>query len=451
MTNSKMIKSILVAYLAATAASAAIPSTSSTNSTTNSTQLPLSSDSSFSYELLRTASLSRSFGADTGEVLQAAGSIIPGDLESFSSAFNKLANHVYAQAQVINATLDPVTARNAFFRASTYFRSADFYLHGNASDPRLTAFWANQTAAFNSAIALLPIPGERITLKAASGNFSIPCIYYRAEGANATNPRPTVILGNGYDGAQEEMLHATGFDALARGYNVITYEGPGQPTVRREQNLGFITEWETVVTPVVDYLLSGARPEVDGSKLGLFGYSMGGFLALRAAAFEHRLAAVFAVDGLYSVFEPYYNTLQGPVKDLWDAGNYSAFDAEVDAYLASGLADTETVWSLQQGIWSFDVSTVSEFLRKTEPMTLAGGLAQQVTCPVWIGAPSEDIFFPGQPEKVRDALRPGLASYNWLTAADAAQNHCHVGAMDHVNGLIYDWFDNVIANRVDRK
>jgi hypothetical protein len=101
-------------------------------------------------------------------------------------------------------------------------------------------------------------------------------------------------------------------------------------------------------------------------------------------------------------------------------------------------------------VWSFDVETVSEFLRKTETMTLDGGLAQQVTCPVWIGAPSEDIFFPGQPERVRDALRPGLASYNWLTAADAAQNHCHVGAMDHVNGLIYDWFDNVIANRVDR-
>ncbi|ERS95686.1 alpha/beta hydrolase [Sporothrix schenckii 1099-18] len=445
-----LIKGLFVAALAVSASGAAIPHTAASNTTNNATQLPLSSDSSFSYELLRTASLSRSFGADTGEVLQAAGSIVPKDLESFSGAFNKLANHVYAQAQAINATLDPVTARNAFFRASTYFRSADFYLHGNGSDPRLATFWANQTAAFNSAIALLAIPGERITLKAASGNFSIPCIYYRAEGASATDPRPTVILGNGYDGAQEEMLHATGFDALARGYNVITYEGPGQPTVRREQNLGFITEWETVVTPVVDYLLSGARPEVDGSKLGLFGYSMGGFLAVRAAAFEHRLAAVFAVDGLYSVFEPYYNALDGQVRDLWDAGNYTAFDAELDYYLASGLADTETVWSLQQGVWSFDVDTVSEFLRKTEPMTLDGGLAEQVTCPVWIGAPSEDIFFPGQPEKVRDALRPGLASYNWLTAEDAAQNHCHVGAMDHVNGLIYDWFDNVIANRVNR-
>ncbi|CAK7199310.1 hypothetical protein SEUCBS139899_001986 [Sporothrix eucalyptigena] len=442
---SNIIRSLLVAVLAASASAAAIPGVKATNNTTNSTaMLPLSSDDSFSYELLRTVSLSRSYGADTAEVLQAAGSIIPGNLESFSGAFHKLANHVYAQALAINKTEDPVTAREAFFRASTYFRSADFYLHGNASDPRLVTLWANQTDAFNSAIALLPIAGKRITLRAADNSFEIPCIYYRATGANATNPRATVILGNGYDGAQEEMLHATGFDALARGYNVITYEGPGQPTVRREQNLGFITEWETVVTPVVDYLTT--LPEVDAAKIGLFGYSMGGWLAVRAAAFEHRLAAVWAVDGLYSVFQPYYNALDPSTRALWDAGNYSAFDAEVNFYLNSGLAPTETLWSLQQGVWSFDVSTVSEFLRKAEPMTL-DGIAQQVGCPVWIGAPSEDIFFPGQPEQVRDALQPGLASYHYLTAADAAQNHCHVGAMAYVNGLVYDWFEEVINNR----
>ncbi|CAK7231342.1 hypothetical protein SCUCBS95973_007878 [Sporothrix curviconia] len=449
MAPSMLRSLVAVALLAASASAAALPGARASNasSTANATSmLPLSSDDSFSCELLRTVSLSRSYGADTGEVLQAAGGIVAGDLESFSGAFSALANHVYAEALAINKTQGPVTAREALFRASTYFRSADFYLHGNASDPRLVTLWANQTDAFNGAIALLqPNRGERVTLPSADGTFEIPCIYYRAAGANATHPRPTVILGNGYDGAQEEMLHATGFDALARGYNVITYEGPGQPTVRREQGLGFITAWETVVTPVVDYLET--LPEVDAAKLGLFGYSMGGWLAVRAAAFEHRLAAVWAVDGLYSVFAPYYNALTPAVQSLYDAGNFSAFDAEVDAYLDSGLAPTETLWSLQQGVWSFAVSTVSEFLRKAEPMTL-DGIAQQVQCPVWIGAPSGDIFFPDQPEQVRDALPAGLASYHYLTEADAAQNHCHVGAMAYVNGLVYDWFEDVLASQV---
>lgn len=94
------------------------------------------------------------------------------------------------------------------------------------------------------------------------------------------------------------MLHVTGFAALERGWNVINYEGPGQPTVRRDQDLGFIVEWEKVVTPVVDHL--STLPEVDMSRLAFYGYSFGGWLATRAAAFEHRIQAVVAIDGVYS-------------------------------------------------------------------------------------------------------------------------------------------------------
>ncbi|KAH7475489.1 hypothetical protein FOMA001_g11647 [Fusarium oxysporum f. sp. matthiolae] len=148
--------------------------------------------------------------------------------------------------------------------------------------------------AFNTAIALLLVPGKRIELPFTDGKLRIPAIFY---GSGKKEARPTIILGNGYDGGQEEMLHVMGKAILERGMNVITYEGPGQPTVRRKQNLGFIHEWEKVVTPVVDYLLT--RPEVDPKSIGLLGYSFGGMLAPRAAAFEHRLAPVFAVDGVY--------------------------------------------------------------------------------------------------------------------------------------------------------
>ncbi|TKA37189.1 hypothetical protein B0A54_12051 [Friedmanniomyces endolithicus] len=64
--------------------------------------------------------------------------------------------------------------------------------------------------------------------------------------------RPTLTVGDGYDGCQEEIVDALGFAALERGWNVITYEGPGQPTGCRNQNLDFRTEWEKDVTPVVD-------------------------------------------------------------------------------------------------------------------------------------------------------------------------------------------------------
>ena len=56
----------------------------------------------------------------------------------------------------------------------------------------------------------------------------------------------------------------------------------------RVKKIPFRHNWETVITPVVDYLTT--LPQVNPEKIGLLGYSMGGYLAPRAAAFEHRLA-----------------------------------------------------------------------------------------------------------------------------------------------------------------
>ena len=98
-----------------------------------------------------------------------------------------------------------------------------------------------------------------------------------------------MVVGNGFDAAHEDSYHYYCAAVLARGWNCITYEGPGQNTVRRTQDLGFIPEWEHVVHPVVDYALSAKKNVVDQDRLVLVGNSFGGYLAARAAAFEPRL------------------------------------------------------------------------------------------------------------------------------------------------------------------
>ena len=102
--------------------------------------LQLSPDESFHYELLRNLSHARYFGADIGEILEAAHSIESGNFESFATTFEKLATRVRHQADQIDATKYPVSARDAYFRASTYFRPADFFLHGRPDDPRINTF-----------------------------------------------------------------------------------------------------------------------------------------------------------------------------------------------------------------------------------------------------------------------------------------------------------------------
>jgi cephalosporin-C deacetylase-like acetyl esterase len=71
--------------------------------------------------------------------------------------------------------------------------------------------------------------------------------------------------------------------------------------VVREQGLGFRHDWEQVVTPVVNHC--GGVAEIEASRLGLMGLSFGGYLAPRAAAFDPRIRAVAAIDGLFDAHE----------------------------------------------------------------------------------------------------------------------------------------------------
>jgi hypothetical protein len=138
--------------------------------------IQLNADPDFHFEILRALSAAISGGSDIGERLIAAAEVEPGNFESFYSAFNGLSNRVYDAAQKIDACQFPVSAHDAMFRALTYFRSADFYLHGDWSDPRINFFWVQQAAAFNMAMSLLPVPGNRATLKGEG--FDIPTVYY---------------------------------------------------------------------------------------------------------------------------------------------------------------------------------------------------------------------------------------------------------------------------------
>jgi hypothetical protein len=235
--------------------------------------LQLSTDDSFHFEILRAFAIATYHGSDIGEVLTAARAIEPSKITTFSNAFGALLSRVLARAEAIDSTKYPISARDAYFALSTYFRSADFYLHGNKDDPRINELWDKQTYAFDRAIALLPAPGKRVLSKAEG--FDVPAIFF---GAGGGGKEPALILRNRYDGSQEEMLHSCSFAALERGWNVITYEGPGKPFVVRGQGLGFIAKWEKVITPVVDHLET--LPEVDIKRVALVGYSMGGYFRL---------------------------------------------------------------------------------------------------------------------------------------------------------------------------
>src|SRR3712207_8231169 len=80
--------------------------------------------------------------------------------------------------------------------------------------------------------------------------------------------------------------------ALARGWNAMTYDGPGQNAALVRQGLPFRPDWEHVLTPVVDALVG--RADVDPARIAVMGVSQGGYWVPRALASEHRVVAAAA-------------------------------------------------------------------------------------------------------------------------------------------------------------
>ena len=389
-------------------------------------------DQQFWFETLRALGHTAYGGADVNEVITVSQRITAGDYESWYREWRALAERIEGEAR--KAARHPVTARDAFLRASNYYRSAEFFLHGAVEDPRAREVYDRAVACFHEAIARManitaveiPFEGKQL-----HGYF------YRAPG---DGPKPTVLMHSGFDGTCEELHFIGAAAAHERGYHVLTFDGPGQPAARHRDGLVFRPDWESVVTPVLDWLLR--QPGV--GPVALLGLSMGGLLAPRAAAFEHRLAACIAVDGVFDL--GVISTARFPMPRAQAEALLRAPDApELDTLLEATIASSPTVrWAAHHGMWVMGAKSPRGFLASYLDYSLDHGVAEQIRCPTLVCEAEEDIFFAGQPQQLFDHLTCDKTMMRF-THADAAGAHCHAGAQRLAFGRIFDWLDDHIA------
>jgi pimeloyl-ACP methyl ester carboxylesterase len=386
-------------------------------------------DHTFSFEFLRVLGESVYGGSDIGECFATAARIKEGDFESWHQAWSRTADRIRQVAEGCLAGGHKVSAREAFLRASNYYRCAEFFMHMEigSADARAMPTYEKSVTSFRQAMQLGPLPCEQ--LKIPYEGTTLPGYFYSVD--RSSDPRPTLLVHGGFDSTGEEQYFEIVPAALARGYNCLVFEGPGQGSAIRCQNLPFRPDWEHVVTPVVDYALT--RTDVDPSRIALRGESMGGLLAPRAAAFEHRLAACIAVDGLYSLVPSQYE------QHIRDAGS-SVSAEQMNAFLVQQMEkDRNLRWAISQGMWSMQATSPFDCVQKMRQYTL-DGIAGQITCPTLVCAAEEDHDFADQPMMLYDALRCPK-TYLLFTAEDAAEEHCHEGAALLLNQRLFDWLD----------
>ena len=152
----------------------------------------------------------------------------------------------------------------------------------------------------NKALPHLDPPGERVAIpyegKQLYGNLRKPTAQpssasKASNGGSAAKP-PIVVMCMGLDSAKEEMDdYENRF--LARGLATLSFDGPGQGEA--EYDFALCPEYEKPVKAVFDYLAT--RSDVDHLRAGIWGVSLGGYYAPRAAAFEKRVKACVALSG----------------------------------------------------------------------------------------------------------------------------------------------------------
>jgi hypothetical protein len=232
-------------------------------------------DQTFSFEFLRVLGESVYGGADVNECFSTAARIQEGNYESWYQAWNETAKRIHQIGAECFSRGHTISTREAFLRASNYYRCAEFFMHIEIGrvDERAMETFENSLVCFHKAMLLFPFAYEQLTIPYAE--TTLPGYFFQPD--HSGKARPTLLIHGGYDSTAEEQFFETVESALVRGYNCIVFDGPGQGSAIRIQNLPFRYDWEKVVTPVVDYALT--RKEVDPSKIVLVGKSMGGLLA----------------------------------------------------------------------------------------------------------------------------------------------------------------------------
>lgn len=157
---------------------------------------------------------------------------------------------------------------------------------------QLRAAHERVVSCYARALPWFDIPGERIAIPYEPG---VPMWGILRKPWHVPNP-PVVILIPGLDSVKEE-LHSYGDDFLRRGMAVLAIDGPGQGEMEFERPMR--ADFEVPVRAAIDAL--EARSDVDATRVGVFGVSLGGFYAPRAAAFEPRVRALIALAGPYAV------------------------------------------------------------------------------------------------------------------------------------------------------
>lgn len=377
--------------------------------------------------------------ADYGEIVAIADAFPDGgDDAAFYDVWSAAGDRHVARADEALAAGRESTGRNHLLRAAVCYSVAIKPWFGTPVDPRMTAGFENCTAAFDRAIVLGRTPAQRLVVP--FDGYRLPTWFVPATDSTPGEPRPVVILVNGYDGTLPDTYFGLGQAAVDRGYHVVVFDGPGQGALLVRHSVPMVPDWERVVTAVVDAIVG--RSDVDDARIALHGWSLGGLLAPRAATGEQRLAAVVADPALWGILDGMRHLVAVMGSPELAAGLPDLPDDVAARMTEAIVADRALSWKIaKRAFWVHGVDDLQAYVRAAAEFTMDGHV-DGLRCPLLATAAEHDPLAAGAQAFVDRVKSPTTLLH--FTAVQGAGEHCELYNRWLLNSSVLDWLDDTL-------
>lgn len=329
--------------------------------------------------------------------------------EELYAAWVVVADRLADAAAADEETGRTLGAADKFYRASLYV---------SQSERLQSPSWEGRNAAYQRSIDLLLKHVELGSVPLTPVDIPyedslLPGYLYQAESADG-KPTPLIIQWNGLD-STKEMMYYSGFPQMLarRGISTLMVDTPGSGEALRLRGLTARYDTEAWAAPIIDF--ASTLPEIDADQIGIVGWSLGGYYAPRAAAFEDRLKLAVA----------------------WGA-NHNWAEVQHKRLAREGENPVPHYWDHVQWVWGAE--NMDDFFERTQNMHL-NNVADKITVPFLIthGVNDRQISVDYAHQTYEQAVNSPKRELRIFDEPEGGTEHISIDNMPYVAGYIADW------------
>ena len=302
-----------------------------------------------------------------------------------------------------------LSAGAKYGRAATYYITAE-RMQNRHFEPRRRAY-SRMLESFARYIELAELNCQRVEIPYQGKTLA--GLFVRAERSDGS-PAPCIAFFNGLDSTKEMIFGSRiGQELSRRGISTLMVDQPGVGEALRLNNLRAVVEAEVWAGACADAL--ERRPDVDRNFLGICAWSLGGYFAPRAAAFEKRFKLCVAWGANFN----------------WGELQKRRADREGDRPVPHYWEHVQWVWGKE----SFD-----EFMAFAPRVTLENCI-DRITVPFLVTHGANDRQIPREyaVAQYERAVNSPKRELKWFTPREGGVEHVSADNNENARDYIADW------------